>query len=609
MAKNKKQDKDKIGFKRMMSNIFYVMKFAVKEDKKMFFAYLFGYVLHTVGFAIFDSYVCMAIINAISEGASISRIIVLILLGMLVVITAIIPNCLLQNFFETRIIKVTGNISRQFLTKASNIDLICYDDPEYFNDFVIAATQAEEMIKSSVVSFTYTLGNSLAVLTAASMIFTVNPVVAAFPVIGFIVNLITRFAITKQEYKYTLEKKRINRKSDYSKRVFYQPEFAKEIKLSGIALPLIKQFNESIDEEKQMAKKYGIKISILSFINWVIVFTFLSMFCVPVYLGYLALVKMSISLGEVAGMQNAADTISHSLDDTNYALVDLQKVGQYAEKFRKFVEHEENIEVFKSDIPIPQNSTIEIKNMSYKYDGADKYSLKNINMTIKPKEKIAIVGENGAGKTTLIKLLMHLYNVTDGEITYGGININELTTKDYRKKIGAVFQDYQIYAASLGENVKMDFCEDNDESDIKDALSLADFNSKLDKLPEGLKTEMTREFFEDGTTLSGGESQKVAIGRMFMKDNNISVAILDEPSSALDPIAEYTLNKNMMEDVKDSTIIFISHRLSTTRDADKIYMFEHGEIVEEGTHDELMALNGEYAEMFEKQAHYYKLKI
>lgn len=152
----------------------------------------------------------------------------------------------------------------------------------------------------------------------------------------------------------------------------------------------------------------------------------------------------------------------------------------------------------------------------------------------------------------------------------------------------------------------MDDMKKEDEPRVKKALELAGFGEKLKKLPDGLYTNMTREFVEDGTMLSGGEAQKVAIARMFSKEQELSLAILDEPSSALDPIAEYNLNKNMLEKAGDATVIFISHRLSTTRDADRIYLFENGEIIEQGTHDELMELGGHYSEMFEKQAHYYQ---
>lgn len=606
---DKKKDKDKIKLSRIIKNVFYVIGFSMREDKLMVLGFMAAYILFSVGNAVFDTYLLKITIDMLSDDTPLLTLIAVVLAGFLILGLAVAVQNIAENVMQTRLVKVTGNIQRSFIKKASDMDLICYDRKEYFDDFVIAASQCDEMIQSGIVCTTYIIGNVLGIITAASIIFTIDPIIAIFPVLGFIINIITRFAITKLEYRYEMEKKRINRKSDYSKRVFYQPEYAKEIKLSGIAEPLRRQFNEAIDEEKKMAKGYGVKIAVLSLINWIFVFTFLSYFCLPAYLGYLAIVKMSIKLGDVAATNNAANSVRNRLDATNYALVEFQKVGQFAERFRRFIDYKENIETFKGVKPVPEDSTVEIKNMSYRYDGNENYTLKNINITIHPGEKIAIVGENGAGKSTLIKLLMRLYDVTDGSITYGGTDIRELSTHEYREKIGAVFQDYQIYAATLAENVVMSNDVENNRDNIKAALGLADFSGKLTKLADGLDTEMTKEFSEKGTMLSGGESQKVAVSRMFAKKNELSVAILDEPSSALDPVAEYTLNTNMIESAKNSSVIFISHRLSTTREAEHIYMFENGGVIEEGTHDQLMALNGKYAEMFEKQAHYYKLKL
>lgn len=607
MGENEIEKKEKITIARMISNVKYVISYAWREDKSMVLIEFFGSIIEKSAEAFVFTFVLKWIIEAITTGASLVEFIKLFALALGAFVVMVVGLLFSDNYFETRIIRVNGNIQRHFIEKVRKLDLICYDHSEYFDDFVIAATQGEEMVKQAVSSAAKIFGTAVAMFIAGGMIATINPIIAIFPIVGCVVNVITRFAITKQEYLYDIEKKKINRKSDYSKRVFYQPEYAKEIKLTDIRKPLISQFNEAIEEEKVMARKYGIRIGILSLINWIVVFTFLSGFAVPMYLAYLALVKLSIKLGDVASLNNAADTISHRLDEMNYALVSFQKVGQYAERFRRFIEQRENIETFKGDEDIPEDCTIKLNNVSYKYDGAKRFSLKNINMTIKPGEKIAIVGENGAGKTTLIKLLMRLYEVSEGEITYGGKNINSFTTKCYREKIGAVFQDFQIYAGSLKENITMAEASDYSEENMLNSLAMADFMEKYKKLPDGFDTELTREFSDTGIMLSGGESQKVAISRMFLKEECAPVMILDEPSSALDPIAEFTLNKNMMENAEGSTIIFISHRLSTTRGADRIYMFANGEIVEQGTHDELMALNGHYAEMFEKQAENYVL--
>ena len=604
------EKQDKLTIRRIMSNVFYVLKYALRIDKAVVLLAIGSFIVCGVIYALFDTWFLKIFIDMLSDKAiDLKATLIFIIIGILVMGVGQAIEVLVDNWVRAKFVKMTGKIQEDFIRKVADVDLICYDHKEYFDDFVIAASQSEEMITNTVVYMGFALGCVTTILTLGGLIMTINPIIAIFPILGFLINIVTRFSITKIEYNYEMERRRVMRKADYSKRIFYQPEYAKEIKLSKIEIPLRRQFEEAIDDITSKAKIAGIKIAILSLINWIFVFTFLSFFCVPMYLGYLALVKLGIGLGDVAAMNNAQSTVRNRLDSLNYAMVGFQNIGQFAERFRRFIEYDINIEGHKGIKEVPEEkSVLEIKDMSFRYEGANEDTLKHIQMTIKPGEKVAIVGENGAGKTTFVKLLMRLYDVSEGAICYGGEDIRSFSTKAYRDIFGAVFQDYQLYGTTLEQNVCMDDIS-LDEERIKKALNLADFGAKLERLPKGLKTEMTREFSDEGTMLSGGEAQKVAIARMFAKTGKLAIAILDEPSSALDPFAEYKLNRNMMKAAKDATIIFISHRLSTTREADRIYMFEHGEIIEHGSHDELMALNGEYAKMFEKQAYYYQEEI
>lgn len=606
LKKDKKSNKEKIKISRLISNVFYVLAYAMRSDKKMIFTYIIGACIRNGGNAFLNTFILKEIIDSLINHADIMHIAKILALQFVLNAVFLFINIFTENYFHVKFVRVSGKVQRDLMEKAVLIDLNCYDCPGYYDDFVIAASQCEQMIFNGITSISYILGNLTAMLVAGAMIMMINPVLALFPIVGFVVNIITRFAITKLEYKYELEKQKIGRKADYSKRVFYQPEYAKEIKLTSIEDALKKQYNEAIDEQKLVAKKYGFKIAILSLINWIFVFTILQFFSVPAYLAYLAIEKASIALGDVASLKNATNNIKSQLDAMNYALVEFQNVGQYAERFRRFMEYEVIIETSKGTKEIPQNdTTITFNNVSYKYKDSENYVLKDINLTIQKGEKVAIVGENGAGKTTLIKLIMRLYDVTDGAILFGGTDIRDLDTKEYRHQIGAVFQDFQIFAASVSENVKMDFVYKNDINDINNALEKADFSSKLQKMSDGINTELTREFSDCGTMLSGGESQKVAISRMFVGGNSKDIAILDEPSSALDPMAEYTLNKNMLENASNRAVILISHRLSTTKDADRIILLEKGRIAEEGSHCELLEKNGKYAQMWRVQAERY----
>ncbi len=600
--------KDKISLKRLVSNTLYVLKFAVRHDAKMAAAYIISLCVDKGLGAFIDTFLLKEIIDIFTAGADVMSVARVLAVMLFLYAARLIFTCLLEHYFWTRIIRVEGAIQRELMEKARMIDLKCYDIPEYYDDFIIAASQSEEMVKKAIMSAANILATFTAMLVAGTLIVTMNIVVAIFPVIGFVINIITRFIITRLNYEYGIEKQRIGRKADYSKRVFYQPEYAKEIKLSGIEEALIEQYDEAIAEERKMALKYSLKILPPTLINWICTFTLCQFFAVPVYLAYLAIEKRSIQLGDVASLKNATNNIKSQLDSMNYALVDFQTVGQYAEKFRRFMDYEVNIEGCGGTLPVPEGDcTLELKNVSFRYKDSEEYVLRNVNMIFRKGEKVALVGENGAGKTTLIKLIMRLYDVTEGCITFGGVDIRELNTQDYRRKIGAVFQDFQIYGAALSENVKMDFVEEEDRERIKSALYRADFGGKLEKLENGMDTELTREFSDDGTMLSGGEAQKAAIARMFMRD--MPIAILDEPSSALDPIAEYRLNRSMLENAENQAVILISHRLSTTRDADRIILLENGSAAEIGTHDELLAKGGQYAMMWQVQAEKYRTGI
>ena len=217
---------------------------------------------------------------------------------------------------------------------------------------------------------------------------------------------------------------------------------------------------------------------------------------------------------------------------------------------------------------------------------------------INRRRTFAIISHPDAGKTTLTNLLLRLYDVTEGGILIGGRDIREETIESHRARFSAVFQDFQIFSATVGENVALE--KDFDEDRVWQALKSAGFNKEL---PNGLDTVLLREFDDEGMMLSGGEQQKIAIARAFYKKS--PYVILDEPSANLDPVSEYELNHTMMEASADRTVIFISHRLSTTRHADRILMMEKGRVIERGNHEELMALDGKYAEMFRLQAEKY----
>ena len=284
----------------------------------------------------------------------------------------------------------------------------------------------------------------------------------------------------------------------------------------------------------------------------------------------------------------------------------INRYALYSRKLQSFFKAESTIESPKTptgreltpkttDMPF----AVEMKNVSFSYDNSN-FALKNISMSIKPGQKIAIVGENGAGKSTLTKLLLRLYDTSSGDILINGQPIRDYDVHALRSDIGIAFQNTNLFAMTLAENMKL-YREVSDEK-LNEVVGKLGLSSVLKKFDCGLDAQVTKEFDKNGIVLSGGETQKLGLARLFT--GQFGLLILDEPSAALDPIAEYELNKVIME-LRDTTTIMISHRLSTVRDADCIYLIENGEIAECGSHAELMKQDGKYAAMFNMQAEKY----
>ncbi|MBP5773088.1 MAG: ABC transporter ATP-binding protein, partial [Eubacterium sp.] len=277
--------------------------------------------------------------------------------------------------------------------------------------------------------------------------------------------------------------------------------------------------------------------------------------------------------------------------------------------YREFVNWKEDSESFAEGEGVEKNLDFDsyefkFENVSFKYPGHDNYVLKNINLTIKNDSKLAVVGINGAGKTTLIKLIMKLYNPTEGRILLNGRDLRDFDRDEYFKLFSPVFQNIECFALPIFENVSFEVEEETDMDKVTSALERSGLLEKIDMYDAGIRVNLLKIFDEKGIDLSGGEKQKLALARALYKD--APIVILDEPTAALDALAEDRMYREFNNMVKNKIAIFISHRLGSTRFCDQIAMFKEGEIVELGTHSELLEKNGEYAEMFNIQSSYYK---
>ena len=311
----------------------------------------------------------------------------------------------------------------------------------------------------------------------------------------------------------------------------------------------------------------------------------------------------SVTVGGFAIVISQFWRIGYMFDNFGHYFNGFSENSLYIEKYRKFMDHQPSVR--SGNLPLQSFECLELKNVSFRYTENSPEVLKDVSLSIKSGEKIALVGYNGAGKTTLIKLLLRFYDPTEGQILLNGRDIKEYDLKAYRDCIGAVFQDFKLFSATIAENVLgHPVRNEEDRAAVLEALRRITFDGKLTEFERGIDTVLSKEFDDDGVNLSGGEAQKVAIARTFVRPYRL--IIMDEPSAALDPGAEYALNRSILENLQGQTVVFISHRLSTTRMSDVIYMFDSGRLIESGSHEELLFLGGKYAEMFELQSKNYK---
>ncbi|MBR4277393.1 MAG: ABC transporter ATP-binding protein [Lachnospiraceae bacterium] len=497
--------------------------------------------------------------------------------------------------------KVRQKIKMMLYEKARDMDLECYDDPEFYNSQVLAISQIDTQIERVIKFLIDTLSGLAAFVTTAIYFIYKDKTAILFAVGAFVLSMIFEQLYNKQNYLAKIESIPNTRKRDYVKRVYYLNDYAKEIRLNpGVSDILNDGFEKANDEVYKIEKKYALKKWFFGFMRRYVSNSFFADVLFIGYLVYQAAVLHSISFSTVAILYGSFGRLKNSMRVFSETYPFACETSLYVSKIREFLNYKLKI-ISNENLDVAKNAKeIELENVSFAYGKSEDMIIKDMDLHIKPGEKIALVGYNGAGKTTLVKLLMRLYDTKGGSIKADGRDIKDYDTKKYRDSIGTVFQDFQIFAGTVKENVVLDVADDINESGIKKALEESGLLERIERFGEGLNTELTTEFSDKGVNLSGGESQKLAISRVFYKDAGLM--ILDEPSSALDPIAEYQLNHAMLEATGDKTVIFISHRLSTTRIADRIIMLENGKIVEQGTHEELLSMNGKYAQMWKVQA-------
>lgn len=587
----------------MFKGIWFLLKLYYKYSKISIF-YLISYTLLGGLLPLASVVFPGLIVNELLGSQRIEQILFLVCLYLLILLFGNTLNNFLNTQFFLQGFIVSDNFNKDLSIKMYETDLQNIESPEYLD----LKNKAERFLHADGYGFGGVLRKASTMFSGLITLLGLVSIISYLSVwilllFVFLVLLTTwvNSKVKKANIALDLERPEQERKLMYDSELFLDYRYAKEIRVNTMGDWLVERL---INREKILRNFYQkmnyntLKLQVLT--NGV---SFIQQGAAYGYLIYKVLFQ-SLSIGDFTVYLNAANSFSNTMLTLMDNIVDVRRFSDYFPAVHDYLNMPRDIRDKSKNVPVKTDVPPEIvfHNVSFQYPGQDFYALKDVNITIRPGEKLSVVGENGAGKTTFVKLLMRLYEPTDGYITVNGINIADYDYDQYMKLFSTVFQDFVLFSMSLKENITLNGDNQIENEGIESVLKSCGYD-KFEKLPKGVETQVHKNFDKEGIEPSGGEAQKIAIARA--KYKNGEVVILDEPTSALDPRAEYEIYQKFHDITMDKTSIFISHRLSSARFCDRIAVFSKGEIVEYGTHEELIHANGMYAELFSMQSQFY----
>lgn len=494
-------------------------------------------------------------------------------------------------------------INTRIIRKALQLDLTHFENPDYYDKLQNARREADYRGLQIANGTFYLLQNVLTLFSFGALLFRFSPLLAIILFAATLPAFIAQSQYAELNFRVLSWRAPEARQLSYLEYLLTDYDAVKEIKLFALGEPLLARyarlFWKFLDEDQKIARGRSI-----ASVGWGMLAT-LSYYGSYAYIVWRA-VAGAITLGDMTLYLGIFRASQSTFESIFFGLSELYENGLFMSNLFKFLELEPQMVVAKRPVPVPVKlrGGIEFRHVSFQYAGQESLALRDVNLSIKPGEKVALVGPNGAGKTTLIKLLTRLYDPTEGQILLDGVDLREYDLGELRQRIGVIFQDFVRFHLTAAENVGFGQIEAlDDRPRVVNAAQKSGAHPLIAGLPQGYDTTLGR-WFSKGRDLSGGEWQKIALGRAFMRD--CEVLVLDEPTAALDAENELKVFQQFRELTSDKTAVLISHRFSTVRMADRIFVFEGGCIAEEGTHTELVALGGTYARLFNLQAESYR---
>lgn len=564
--------------------------------------------------------------NGTGKDGSFRSILWIVLIGAAVEGLLLLGMWVSQTTAASRITDIRCKFVLMTNRRVMRMPYVLFDNPEVGEmkrKCDLATSDMQNGMEGILRESEYFFAHLIMLFTAAGILFLLNPVLVLILLVlsvvnGWISNYMNRYEKENHHDKMVS----FNREEYYYFRTASDFEYAKDIRIFNMQKPIgekqkriwkILQDNWCRLQNRWIAA-YGVQ-GVIRLLQEAVMYAWL---IYGVLRKGMSVADFTLYIGSIRSFNSAMETLLekwiHMAQDSR-RICDFRDFLEYPDKgelsgkstfredYRKFRDREDNA---YEPIPVPEDGqyTFRFENVSFAYPGSETYALRNLNLTLEPGKRLAVVGLNGAGKSTFINLLCRLYEPTEGTVYMNGTDISRFDPEEYFRLLSPVFQNIECFACSLGENVAMDVPEAVERDRVTDCLEKAGLSEKIKALPQGIDTELLKFLRQDGVELSGGEKQKMALARALYK--NAPVVVLDEPTAALDALAEYKTYMDFDKLIGGKTAVYISHRLSSTRFCHHVAMFEGGRMTEYGTHEELLQAGGAYAKMFQVQAQYYQ---
>ncbi len=573
----------------MKNSILRMIKQLLKIDKQYMFVSLIAIPVGIIN-PLIDIFFLQLFLESIADDKSVIKAL-LILLAMFILnlVNLIWDGYASHIYMPTREKRISMIFKLDIIEAVKRSEVRNFDNPDFYDHFVLASQDIDIRCIAIWKSCVNIMSLFASIGTVIALIVTTDPYLIVFAVFSAVIGLIPQLIKVKNDYEYRNQKASLDRQESYIGRIMYDKSFIYDAKCSGIGDVLKNQLRTCTDRNIALIKKYSSKNMLAENIQSIIVVLFTLV--TWLYLG-IRIIFGYYTIASFASMFNACNSFRNSIKSVVSTITDFKAHKLYADKIYSFLDND-LMENYHIGIHAHFNHICEFRNVNFSYPQNKDLTLKKINFKLKRGEKVAIVGRNGAGKSTLLKLLLRFYEPTAGEILMDDVPYEVMNVSSIRACFACCFQNLSLYSIPLGENIAMS--NNYLDKDINSVLQMVN----MDKYSCSIKSQVNRDYDDEGLVFSGGETQRIGIARLLYQTGDI--LIFDEANASLDPIAEKELNDLICEVSGNKTTIFITHRLSTAIKADRILYMENGKIVEEGTHKELMHMNGAYAKLYNTQ--------